>query len=155
MPLTSLKPMSFILRRWDSQLATMTRTTSYTRRTCSPRHKGEVEVSEPGGDANVSLKTSGALDFDTVRDLSGTSASGRLNVSNLMSGGDDEIKVSASAYDPGFLKRSRWQVRVKVFVDNVERLNEYRSCTGGHSQNPVFILGSNSTTGDEHINYAV
>ncbi|GGJ67119.1 hypothetical protein GCM10008939_09170 [Deinococcus aquiradiocola] len=152
-PLSSLKPLSFTLRRWDNQLATMTRTTSYTKRTCSPRHKVEVEVSELGGDASVGLKTSGALNFDTVKNLSGTSASGRLNVSNLMSGGDDEIKVSASAYDPGFLKRYRWQVRVKVFVDNVERLNEYRSCTGCHSQDPVFIIGANSTTGTVNLNY--
>jgi hypothetical protein len=144
-PLVTLKPVGYEVRRWDDQFATMSRTTSYTERTCPGVKKIRVELSDSYKETRAYVRKTGSTTFDEVLYSTGY-ASGEINQHLL--GSDDELKVTMTVGKPGFFSSYQGRVRLKVFVDNVLKFEDYYSCTTCHSKDPVWVLNVNQYTGD-------
>ncbi len=58
--------------------------------------------------------------------------------------------MSARPAAPSSMRSWSYQgrVRLKVFVDNVLKFEDYYSCTYCHSKDPVWVLNVNQYTGD-------
>jgi hypothetical protein len=144
-PLVTLKPVGYEVRRWDDQFATMSRTTSYTERTCPGVKKIRVELSDSYKETRAYVRKTGSTTFDEVLYSTGY-ASGEIN--QHLIGSDDELKVTMTVGKPGFFSSYQGRVRLKVFVDNVLKFEDYYSCTTCHSKDPVWVLNVNQYTGD-------
>ena len=145
-PLASLKPIGYEVRRLDDQLATMSRTTRYTERVCPGEHKIEVQLSEAYKDAILYVKNTGSSTWKQVMSTSPSSYNS-AHLNSFLVGADDEIKVVSIVGQPGFLRAYQSRVRLKIFVDGVEKVNEYYSCTYCHSKDPVWVYKVNKYTG--------
>ncbi|MCY1078753.1 thiol-activated cytolysin family protein [Archangium lansingense] len=150
-PLASLKPIGYEVRRLDDQLATMSRTTRYTERVCPGERKIRVELSDVYKDAKLYVKKATSTTWQEIMSVSGSSSSGGYNsveINSHLVGADDEIKVVSVVGQPGFLKSYQSRVKLKIFVDGVEKVNQYYSCTYCHSREPVWVYTVNKYTGD-------
>lgn len=144
-PLSSLKPIGYEVRRMNDQLATMSRTTSYTERTCPGVHKIRVELSDSYKETRAYIRKTGSTNFDEIMYSTGY-ASGEIN--QHLVGSDDELKVTMTVGQPGWLQAYQGRVRLKVFVDGVLKFEDYYSCSHCHSKDPVWVLNVNQYTGD-------
>jgi len=143
-PLITLKPISYEVRRWDDQLATMSRTTSYTERTCPGVKKIRVELSDSYKQSHAYVRKTGSTVYNEVMYSDGGYASGQIN--EHLIGSDDELKVSITVGKPGWFSSYQGKVRLKIFVDEVEVVNEFYSCTHCHSKD-VWVYNVNQYTG--------
>jgi hypothetical protein len=144
-PLVTLKPVGYEVRRWDNQFATMSRTTSYTERTCPGVKKIRIELSDAYKEARAYVRKTGSPVFNEVLYANGY---GATEINQHLLGSDDELKVTMTVGQPGLFRSYQGRVRLKVFVDNVLKFEDYYSCTYCHSKDPVWVLNVNQFTGD-------
>jgi hypothetical protein len=144
-PLGTLKPVGYEVRRWDNQFAHMARTTSYTERTCPGAKKIRVELSDVYKEAKVWVRKTGSSVFEHVFTTNGYGAS---EINSFLVGSDDEVKVSVTVGQPRLFASYQSRVRLKIFVDGVERVNEYYSCTYCHSRDPVWVYNVDQYSGN-------
>ncbi|MBA3499855.1 MAG: thiol-activated cytolysin family protein [Deltaproteobacteria bacterium] len=144
-PLTSLKPLGYEVRRFDDQLATMQRTTSYTERTCPGVHKISVRLSEVYKKATLSVQKTGSLNYEKIIDTEDFS---EVQINSFLVGGDDQIKIGVTVDKPWFLGASQSEMRLQIFVDGVEVANRYYECRTCHSKGDVWVYRVNQFTGE-------
>ncbi|MDQ3365937.1 MAG: thiol-activated cytolysin family protein [Myxococcota bacterium] len=144
-PLSSLKPLGYEVRRFDDQLATMQRTTSYTERTCPGVHKITVRLSDVYKKATLSVQPTGSLNYEKIIDTEDFS---EVQINSFLVGGDDQIKIGVTVDKRWFLGASRSEMRLQIFVDGVEVANQQYACKTCHSRSDVWVYRVNQFTGE-------
>ncbi|MEO8702751.1 MAG: thiol-activated cytolysin family protein [Kofleriaceae bacterium] len=147
-PLATLKPLGYEVRRLDDQLATMSRTTSYTERTCPGVHKISVRMSDVYKKATLSVQTTGSTQYDTITE---TESFKEVQINSFLVGGDDQIRIAIQVGQPGFLRSYQSHMRLEIFVDGVKVSDpgaEWYECTYCHSKDPVWVYRVNQFTGE-------
>ncbi len=147
-PLATLKPLGYEVRRLDDQLATMSRTTSYTERTCPGVHKISVRMSDVYKHARLDIQKSGSTAYDNITE---TDSFADVNINSFLVGQDDQIRISIQVGQPGFLAAYQSHMRLEIFVDGVKVTDpgaEWYECKHCHSKDPVWVYRVNQYTGE-------
>jgi hypothetical protein len=145
-PLSSLKPLGYEVRRFDDQLAAMSRTTSYVERTCpSSMHRITAMLSDTYNTGTVSVQTGGGA-WQTVMQTSNGFA--EMDINQYLDGNDDQMKVSVDVGSTGIFDPSHAHLTLTIYVDGVQRTQVSWSCSHCHSKDPVWVYRVNEYTGD-------
>lgn len=145
-PLNSLKPLGYEVRRFDDQVAAMSRTTSYDERTCpSTMHQISAMLSDTYKTATVSVQTGGGAWQPVMQTSNGFA---EQDISPYLDGSDDQLKISVEAGSTGIFDASHAHLTLTIYVDGVERTQVSWSCNHCHSRDPVWVYRVNKYTGE-------
>lgn len=145
-PLNTLKPLGYEVRRLDNQPAAMLRSTSYTERTCPPViHPVKLELRDLYKTIDVYVRPNSGAPWQAILN---TGSNTTLNLNPYLAGADDEMLIHANGGRPYFLASWQWKVNMKIFVDNATTpyINLAKGCTSCNSKD-VWICKINKYLG--------
>jgi hypothetical protein len=132
-PLATLRPLGYEVRRLDDVLAAMSRTTSYTQRTCNGPKRIHVVLSNTYKNAFIDVKASGAVSYQRV----GQTVNGftDVDITDYLAGSNDKVKISVQVGSTDIFNPSHAHVQVEVYADGtLMRSFPYWECNRCNSQ---------------------
>jgi len=145
-PLSSLKPIGYEVRKFDDQLAAMSRTTSYDERICpSTIHHITAVLSDTYKTGTLSVQTGGGAWQPVMQTSNGFA---QMDITPYLDGSDDQLKISAEVGSTGIFDSSHAHLTLTIYVDGVQRSQVSWSCSHCHSRDPVWVYRVNDYTGE-------
>lgn len=145
-PLDSLKPIGYEVRRFDDQLAAMSRTTSYDERICpSTMHHVTAVLSDTYKTGNLWVQKGGGA-YQLVAQTSNGFV--QQDLTPNLDGNDDLLKVSVDVGSTDIFNPSHAHLTLTIYVDGVQRTQVQWSCSSCHSRDPVWVYRVNEYTGE-------
>lgn len=144
-PLATLKPLGYEVRRFDDAPAAMSRTTQFTRRICDGAKTIRVQLSDTYNVGTIFVKPAGSTSYQSVAQT----ANGFVNVdiTPFLAGTSDKIKVQVQVGSTDIFNPSHGHTKIDVFANDVNVKDSPRwSCNRCNSQD-VRAFTVNSVTG--------
>ncbi|MGL4608864.1 MAG: thiol-activated cytolysin family protein [Trueperaceae bacterium] len=120
-PLNTLKPISYVVKRWDGQTAKVSNTFKYLKRECpAVPAKIEVEIANEKGDTSLYLTQPGKSEVEILK--VGDDGSKKIyDITSFLSGDitDDNIRVRSWINKYGVFGTSRRDTKVTFIVDGI------------------------------------
>ncbi|OOV11988.1 MULTISPECIES: thiol-activated cytolysin family protein [unclassified Deinococcus] len=149
LPLNTLKPISFALKRWDNNPVALSSTLKYVQRSCtgSPA-RIQFKVENRKGNTKIMLKRYGETNTTEIASVTDDGVVRVIDATPFLSRRGDEITIYSEIDKYGMFGTSRRDTKVTPIVDGQELGNmvSEEECGTCHSKN-IGYLTVNSNNG--------
>ena len=149
LPLNTLRPISFTLKRWDNNPVALSSTLKFVQRSCtgSPA-RIQFKVENRLGNTKIMLKRAGETTTTEIAAVNEDNTTRYIDVTSYLSRRDDEITIFSQIDKYGMFGTSRRDARVTPIVDGQELGNMVSEgeCGTCHSSD-IGYLTVNSNNG--------
>jgi hypothetical protein len=131
-PRSTLLPIGYEARRFDDQIAAMSRTTSYARRTCNGPRNIQVQLSDTYKVGTIYVKAAGGSERVLGRTNNGFVSA---DATPYLAGGNDKIKINVQVGSTDIFNPSHGHTKIDFFADGEHVMDSARwSCNRCSSQ---------------------
>ena len=131
-PVASIQPIAYEVRRLDDQLATMSRTTQYMERNCPKIYNMRLDIVDAYKEARVYHRPGNS---NTWTQILGVRGDYSLNLNPHLVGADDRIQIGFIVGKPDFWTKWNGRITFSAFADDVRKIGPLSdSCKGCNSR---------------------